>query len=454
MPHTKQRLKIVIMGAAGRDFHNFNVVYRNDAATEVVAFTATQIPDISGRCYPPALAGQYYPGGIPIIDEAELETFCRSHTVDRVIFSYSDISHEQVMHKASLVLADGADFMLLGPNRTMLRARVPVIACCAVRTGCGKSQTTRWLSKLLKDRGLKVAVIRHPMPYGDLEKQAVQRFATLADLDLANCTIEEREEYEPHLAVGNVLFAGVDYARIVAQAEQEADIILWDGGNNDFSFIRPDLHIVLVDPLRPGNETTHHPGETVLRMADIVLIGKVNSAAATDVQRVADNVRAIVPHVPIVRGASLVRLSQPERVRGKRALVVEDGPTLTHGGMPYGAGYVAAVEAQAAEIIDPREYAVNGISELYRQYPHIGKVLPAVGYHSKQLFDLQKTIQAADVDVVVTATPCDLASLIEIDKPVVRASYEYAETDQPGLGELVEAFLMKKGLIAVETREE
>ncbi|MGZ8200072.1 MAG: GTPase, partial [Methylosarcina sp.] len=261
------------MGAAGRDFHNFNVVYRDDPATEVVAFTATQIPDISGRCYPPALAGQYYQGGIPIIDETELETFCRSRAVDRVIFSYSDISHEQVMHKASLVLANGADFMLLGPNRTMLRARVPVIACCAVRTGCGKSQTTRWLSRFLKDHGLKVAVIRHPMPYGDLEKQAVQRFATLTDLDLAGCTIEEREEYEPHLAIGNVVFAGVDYARIVSRAEREADIILWDGGNNDFSFIRPDLHIVLVDPLRPGNETTHHPGETVLRMADIVLIG-------------------------------------------------------------------------------------------------------------------------------------------------------------------------------------
>ncbi|MGZ8096501.1 MAG: cyclic 2,3-diphosphoglycerate synthase [Methylosarcina sp.] len=440
------------MGAAGRDFHNFNVVYRDDPATEVVAFTATQIPDISGRCYPPALAGQYYQGGIPIIDETELETFCRSRAVDRVIFSYSDISHEQVMHKASLVLANGADFMLLGPNRTMLRARVPVIACCAVRTGCGKSQTTRWLSRFLKDHGLKVAVIRHPMPYGDLEKQAVQRFATLTDLDLAGCTIEEREEYEPHLAIGNVVFAGVDYARIVSRAEREADIILWDGGNNDFSFIRPDLHIVLVDPLRPGNETTHHPGETVLRMADIVLIGKVNSAAATDVQRVADNVRAIVPHVPIVRGASLVQLSQPELVRGRRALVVEDGPTLTHGGMAYGAGYVAAVEAQAADIVDPREYAVNEIADLYRHYPHIGKVLPAVGYHSKQLLDLQKTIQAADVDVVVTATPCDLAALIEIDKPVVRTSYEYADTDQPGLGKLIETFLTKKGLIAAETR--
>lgn len=452
MPCTKQRIKTVIMGAAGRDFHNFNVVYRNDASTEVIAFTATQIPDISDRRYPPQLAGPYYPDGIPIIDEAGLEAICLSHAVDRVIFSYSDISHEQVMHKASVVLASGADFMLLGPNRTMLRARVPVIACCAVRTGCGKSQTTRWLSRRLKARGLKVAVIRHPMPYGDLEKQAVQRFADLIDLERANCTIEEREEYEPHLAVGNVVFAGVDYAKIVALAEKEADIILWDGGNNDFSFIRPDLHIVLVDPLRPGNETTHHPGEAVLRMADIVLIGKVNSAAEADVQKVFDNVRAIVPHVPVICGASFVQLNQPELVRGKRALVVEDGPTLTHGGMPYGAGYIAAVEARAAEIVDPREYAVNEITDLYHRYPHIGKVLPAVGYHSKQLLDLQKTIQNADVDVVITATPCDLAALIEIGKPVVRASYEYSETAQPGLGELIESFLTKKGLIAAQTK--
>ncbi|WP_020562713.1 cyclic 2,3-diphosphoglycerate synthase [Methylosarcina fibrata] len=452
MTCTKPRIKVVIMGAAGRDFHNFNVVYRDDPSTEVVAFTAAQIPDIAGRRYPPLLAGPHYPGGIPIADEADLAALCRTHAVDRVIFSYSDVAHEQVMHKASLVLANGADFMLLGPNRTMLRARVPVIACCAVRTGCGKSQTTRWLSRRLKACGLKVAVIRHPMPYGDLEKQAVQRFADRSDLDRADCTIEEREEYEPHLAAGNVVFAGVDYAKIVALAEQEADVILWDGGNNDFSFIRPDLHIVLVDPLRPGNETSHHPGEAVLRMADVVLIGKVNSAAEADVQKVADNVRAIVPQAPVIRGASIVQLSRPERVRGKRALVVEDGPTLTHGGMPYGAGYVAAVEARAAEIVDPRNYAAPEISEIYRQYSHIGKVLPAVGYHPKQLLDLQQTLQAADADVVVTATPCDLAALIDIGKPVVRAAYEYAETTEPGLGELVESFLMKKGLIAAETR--
>jgi len=452
MTSTKPRIKVVIMGAAGRDFHNFNVVYRDDPSTEVVAFTAAQIPDIAGRRYPPQLAGPHYPGGIPIVDEADLAELCRTHAIDRVIFSYSDIPHEQVMHKASLVLANGADFMLLGPNRTMLRARVPVIACCAVRTGCGKSQTTRWLSRRLKARGLKVAVIRHPMPSGDLEKQAVQRFAGRSDLDRANCTVEEREEYEPHLAAGNVVFAGVDYARVVALAEQEADVILWDGGNNDFSFIRPDLHIVLVDPLRPGNETSHHPGEAVLQMADIVLIGKVNSAAEADVRKVADNVRAIVPQTPVILGASIVQLSRPALVRGKRALVVEDGPTLTHGGMPYGAGYVAAVEARAAEIVDPREYAAPEISEVYRQYPHIGKVLPAVGYHPGQLLDLQQTLRAADADIVVTATPCDLAALIDIGKPVVRAAYEYAETAKPGLGELVESFLMKKGLIVAETR--
>ncbi|MGR8952004.1 MAG: cyclic 2,3-diphosphoglycerate synthase [Gammaproteobacteria bacterium] len=447
MTATLKRTKVVIMGAAGRDFHNFNVVYRDDPAFEVVAFTATQIPDIAGRRYPASLAGRYYPVGIPIVEEAELESVCRSRHIDQVVFSYSDVPHERVMHVASIVLAQGADFVLLGPNRTMLKASVPVIACCAVRTGCGKSQTTRWLSKLLKARGLKVAVIRHPMPYGDLEKQAVQRFACRADLDEAGCTIEEREEYEPHLAVGNVVFAGIDYAEIVARAQREADLILWDGGNNDFSFIRPDLHIVLADPLRPGHETSHHPGEAVLRMADIVLIGKVNSAAPADVQRVEETARQLNPKAPIVRGASLVQLSDPDRVRGKRVLVVEDGPTLTHGDMPYGAGFVAAAEAQAAEIVDPRRSAADEIAEVYRQYPHIGKVLPAVGYHPGQLLALAKTINAAEADVVVTATPCDLGALIEINKPVVRASYEFAELGEPRLSGLVENFLKEKNLL-------
>ncbi len=333
MASKQKPIRVVIMGAAGRDFHNFNMVYRDDPGSRVIAFTANQIPDIAGRRYPPTLAGANYPAGIPIVDESTLDTLCREENVDQVLFAYSDVSHTQVMHKASLALATGADFLLLGPGRSMLQAKVPVIAVCAVRTGCGKSQVTRWLASRLKAKGLQVAVIRHPMPYGDLEKQAVQRFANQADLDAADCTIEEREEYEPHLAAGTIVYAGVDYAEIVAQAEKEADIILWDGGNNDFSFIRPDLHIVLVDPLRPGNETSHYPGETVLRMADVVVIAKVNSAADADVQRVSENARRINPRASIVRGASPVRLDDPAAVRGKRVLVVEDGPTITHGGM-------------------------------------------------------------------------------------------------------------------------
>ncbi|MDH3859340.1 MAG: GTPase, partial [Gammaproteobacteria bacterium] len=331
MASKQKTTRVVIMGAAGRDFHNFNMVYRDDPASRVVAFTANQIPDISGRLYPPSLAGKNYPEGIPIVDESTLDALCRDQDIDQVVFAYSDVSHTQVMHKASLALAAGADFLLLGPRHSMLQAKVPVIAVCAVRTGCGKSQTTRWLAGLLKQKGLQVAVIRHPMPYGDLEKQAVQRFANRADLDAADCTIEEREEYEPHLAAGTIVYAGVDYARIVARAEAETDIILWDGGNNDFSFIAPDLHIVLADPLRPGNETSHYPGEAVLRMADVVVLAKVNSAADADVQRVSDNVREINPGAVIVRGASPVKLRDPAAVHGKRVLVVEDGPTITHG---------------------------------------------------------------------------------------------------------------------------
>jgi predicted GTPase len=433
--------RIIIMGAAGRDFHNFNVAYRDDAGSRVVAFTATQIPDIAGRRYPPSLAGDRYPDGIPIVDEDELAGLCRKEQVDQVVFSYSDISHDQVMHKASIALAAGADFVMLGPEQTMLRSKLPVIAVCAVRTGCGKSQTARWLSAQLKQHGLKVAVIRHPMPYGDLERQAVQRFESRADLDAADCTIEEREEYEPHLLLDNVVYAGVDYAAIVARAEVEADIILWDGGNNDFPFIRPDLHIVLVDPLRPGHETTHHPGEAVLRMADIVLVAKVNSASDASIQQVTETAHSINPAAVIVRGASPVELDDPQAVRDKRVLVVEDGPTITHGGMPYGAGYVAATEAQAGEIVDPRGFAVERISAVYANYPHIGAVLPAVGYHRAQLEALRATINAADVDVVVSATPCDLAALIEINKPVVRARYQFAEIGEPGLGSLVEKFV-------------
>jgi predicted GTPase len=446
MSNKKNTRRIIIMGAAGRDFHNFNMVYRDDPDSYVVAFTATQIPKIAGRCYPLSLAGTQYRNGIPIVDENELKNLCQEEHIDQVVFAYSDISHDRVMHKASIALSAGADFVILGPERTMLRSKLPVIAVCAVRTGCGKSQTTRWLSRQLKKYGLKVAVIRHPMPYGDLERQAVQRFETKADLDTAECTVEEREEYEPHLLLGNVVYAGVNYREIVARAETEADVILWDGGNNDFPFIRPDLHIVMVDPLRPGHETTHHPGEAVLRMADVILVAKVNSASDANIQQVTETAHRINPTATIVRGASPVSLDNPDGVRGKRVLVVEDGPTITHGGMSYGAGYVAAIEAQAGEIVDPRSSAVEEITKVYAKYPHIGSVLPAVGYHPSQLHALRNTINAAEADVVVSATPCDLQSLVEINKPVVRARYEFAEAGTPGLGNLLEKFLKEHDL--------
>ncbi len=447
MSNKQKSTRIVIMGAAGRDFHNFNVVYRDDPGSRVIAFTATQIPEIAGRRYPPSLAGSHYPEGIPIVSETELEILCRSKRIDQVVFAYSDVDHAWVMHKASIALATGADFLLLGPERTMLQAKVPVIAISAVRTGCGKSQTTRWISRLLKEHGVKVAVIRHPMPYGDLENQAVQRFSSKAALDAARCTIEEREEYEPHLLLGNIVYAGVDYAEIVSLAGQEADVILWDGGNNDFPFIRPDVHIVLVDPLRPGNETTHHPGEAVLRMADIVVVAKINSASDVNIQRVTENARRINPAAAIVRGASQVTLGHPERVRGKRVLVVEDGPTITHGGMPYGAGYVAATQAQAKEIVDPRHHAVGEIAEVYRQYPHIESVLPAVGYHASQLQALRTVMNSTPADLVVAATPCDLTALLEIDKPVERVRYEFSEAGKPKLGHLINTFLQQKNLL-------
>ena len=443
MSKTPRPIRVVIMGAAGRDFHNFNMVYRDDPDTEVIAFTATQIPEISDRLYPASLAGARYPQGIPIVDETELETLCRENKVDQVVFAYSDVTHAQVMNTASVVLSAGADFVILGPEHTMLRAKVPVITVTAVRTGCGKSQTARWLSSLLKGKGIRVAIIRHPMPYGDLERQAVQRFATGDDLDSADCTIEEREEYEPHLKIGNVVYAG---AAIVARAEAEADVILWDGGNNDFSFLHSDLNIVLVDPLRPGHETTYHPGEAVLRMADIVLVAKVNSASAADIQSVTDNAQRINPRARVVRGASPVSLDDPPAVRGKRVLVIEDGPTITHGGMSYGAGFVAATEAQAAEIVDPRSVATEQIARVFAQYPHIGAVLPALGYFPSQLQALRDTINAADIDVVVDASPCDLRTLIDIEKPVVQVSYEFAEVGEPRLSDLVDAFLRKRAL--------
>jgi predicted GTPase len=432
--------RVVILGAAGRDFHNFNVAFRDDPAVEVIAFTAAQIPGIAGRRYPASLAGARYPQGIPIVPEAELEMLVRERGADAVVFAYSDVAHLQVMHLASRALAAGADFMLLGPQRTMLSARVPVIAVSAVRTGCGKSQTARYLSRKLRERGMHVAVIRHPMPYGDLERGRVQRFAARADLDEARCTIEEREEYEPHLAAGNVVYAGIDYSAVVLRAESESDLILWDGGNNDFPFIKPDLHIVLVDALRPGDEAAYHPGEAVLRMADVVVVSKTDAAAAVDVHRVMQSARALNFRATIVCGASPVSLEDAEAVRGKRVLAIEDGPTVTHGGMPYGAAFVAATRA-GATIVDPRPWAAPEIAAVYALYPHLGPVLPAMGYSPRQVDALRATIARASADVVVAGTPADLAALLQISKPVVRARYEFAEISEPGLWGEVEKFL-------------
>ncbi|MCC7364099.1 MAG: GTPase [Dehalococcoidia bacterium] len=437
-------VRTVILGAAGRDFHNFNTVYRDDPGTRVVAFTATQIPGIAGRRYPAALAGPHYPDGIPIVPEDELEALC-AREVQRVVFAYSDVTHETVMHLASRALAAGADFELLGPDRTMLRSRKPVIAVSATRTGSGKSQVARWLASFLRERRLRVAVVRHPMPYGDLAAQAVQRFAAVEDLRAAGCTVEEREEYEPHIARGAVVYAGVDYAAILARAEAEADVVVWDGGNNDFPFFRPDLHIVAVDALRPGQVATYHPGEAVLRMADVVVLNKVDSAGEGGAAAVETEVRAVNHAAPIVRAASPVRLDDPGAVAGRRVLVVEDGPTITHGGMAYGAGFVAATAGGASEVVDPRASAAPAIAAVFAQYPHIGRVLPAAGYDAGQLAALAATINASGADVVVSATPADLAALVRIDLPVVRARYEYADAGEPRLATFVESFLRHRG---------
>jgi len=435
------RRRVVILGAAGRDFHNFNVVYRDDPSFEVVAFTAAQIPGIAGRRYPASLAGRYYPDGIPILEEARLEEIGKTTALDAVVFAYSDVTHEQVMHLGSRALAMGADFVLLGPRRTMLRSRRPVIAVTAVRTGCGKSAVARFLSRRLREQGKRVAVLRHPMPYGDLAAERVQRFASLSDLDAAHCTIEEREEYEPHIVVGNVVFAGVDYGAILDAAEAEADIILWDGGNNDFPFIRPDLQITLADALRPQQLATHHPGETVARMADILVVSKSDAAALADVQCVFAALARLNPRAAIVRAASPARLDDAAAVRGRRVLVIEDGPTITHGGMPYGAGYVAALAAGAAKIVDPRPAAQREIRAAYEAYPHIGRVLPALGYGGSELQALADTIAASPAELVVSATPIDLARIIPIAKPIVRARYDYAELDEPRLSTLVDRFV-------------
>jgi predicted GTPase len=433
--------RVVIMGAAGRDFHNFNMVFRDDPSSVVVAFTATQIPGIAHRRYPSVLAGPRYPSGIPIEDEADLETICARERVGLVVFAYSDVSHGHVMRVASRALATGADFVLLGPDRTMIQAGVPVIAVSAVRTGCGKSPIARWLATRLRTTGRRIAVIRHPMPYRDLERQRLQRFVSLADLDRAACSVEEREEYEPHVAAGNVVFAGVDYAEIVARASAEADLVVWDGGNNDFPFVRPDLHIVVADALRPADAAGYHPGEAVLRTADIVVVSKVDSAEPDQVEQAIGAVRAVNRRATLVRARLPVSLEDGATVRGRRVLVVEDGPTVTHGSMPYGAGWVVARAAGASVIVDPRSAAPPAIQAVFAEYPHIGPVLPALGYNPAQLEALRQTIERVEADVVVAATPVDLSRLISLSKPVVRARYEFADAGEPRLGDLVDHWL-------------
>jgi len=432
-------IRTIIMGAAGRDFHNFNVFFRNNSTYEVVAFTATQIPDIEGRTYPKELAGALYPAGIPIYAESDLVKLIRTLKVDQVIFAYSDVPHETVMHKASTVLAAGADFHLMGTKATQIKSTKPVVSVCAVRTGSGKSQTTRRFSLILRSMGYKVAAIRHPMPYGDLVKQAVQRFATYADLDKYECTIEEREEYEPHLDNGVIVYAGVDYERILRQAEQEVDIVLWDGGNNDYPFYVSDLQIVVADPHRPGHEMTYHPGETNARLADVFVINKVDTASAENVIKVRNNLHDLNPKAVVIEAASPLFVDDPEAIRGKRVLVIEDGPTLTHGEMAYGAGWIAARRFGAAEIVDPRPYAVGSILATYQKYPKTGPILPAMGYGDAQVHDLEKTILNADVDMVLIGTPIDLKRIIKIDKPAQRVRYELQEIGKPTLEDVLKA---------------
>jgi len=430
-------IRTLIMGAAGRDFHNFNVFYRDNADYDVIAFTATQIPDIEGRVYPAELAGSLYPAGIPIYAESELPQVIVEQRIDQVVFAYSDVPHEKVMHKASEVLAAGADFQLLGPRVTQVKSSKPVISVCAVRTGAGKSQTTRRVSLILRDMGYKVAAIRHPMPYGDLVKQAVQRFADYADLDKHDCTIEEREEYEPHIDNGIIVYAGVDYERILRQAEQEVDIILWDGGNNDFPFYVSDLEIVVADPHRPGHEFSYHPGEVNARTADVFVINKVDTADPEAIIQVRDSLNALNPSAVIIEAASPLFVDDPAAIRGKRVLVVEDGPTLTHGEMAYGAGWVAARRFGAAEIIDPRPYAVGSIRATFSKYPTTGDVLPAMGYGAQQTSELEETINKTDADLVIIGTPIDLSRVLKIDKPFQRVRYELQEIGQPTIEEIL-----------------
>jgi predicted GTPase len=432
--------KVIIMGAAGRDFHNFNTYFRNNPDYRVVAFTATQIPDIAGRKYPAALAGKLYPRGIPIYTESELDALIAKYKVDDVHFAYSDVAHEYVMNKASQVMADGANFVLLGPRDTMVKSRRPVVSVCAVRTGSGKSQTSRKVATILKEKGRKVVVIRHPMPYGDLVKQKVQRFATYADLDKHECTIEEREEYEPHIDKGIIVYAGVDYGAILRQAEKEADVILWDGGNNDFPFYKSDLEIVVADPHRAGHELSYYPGETNFRRAKVIVINKMDTATPEGIETVLASARKVNPKATIIRANSPTIVKDGERIRGKRVLVIEDGPTLTHGGMTYGAGIVAAKKYGAAEIIDPRPFAVGSIKKTFEKYTHLDVVLPAMGYGDKQTRELAKTIEAIDCDLVVSATPIDITRVIKVSKPILRVGYELEEIGAPTLKDVLKKF--------------
>src|SRR5438552_8139940 len=432
------RTRVLIAGAAGRDFHNFNLVYRDRPEYEVVAFTATQIPNIDGRRSPAELAGSLYPDGIPILPEAALEELVREHEIDSVVFAYSDVTHEHVMHIGSRALAAGASYHLISPHHTMLATPKPSVAVCAVRTGSGKSQTTRHVAALFRKAGKRVAVLRHPMPYGDLTKQAVQRFEQYEDLDAADATIEEREEYEPHLAEGNLVFAGIDYERILRAAEREADVILWDGGNNDTPFVRPDLHIVVVDPHRPGHELRYHPGETNLRMADVCVVNKIDIAPQEGIDAVLASIREANPFAHVVRAASPFTVEgDVGELAGKRVLAVEDGPTLTHGEMTYGAAVLAAKEQGAASLVDPRPFAVGSIAQTFEDYPNVGTLLPAMGYGRKQMEDLRETIARSDAEVVLIGTPIDLRRLIELDKPALRVSYRLQELDEPGLAEIL-----------------
>jgi predicted GTPase len=432
--------KIIIMGAAGRDFHNFNVYFRDNEEYEVVAFTATQIPGIDDKKYPFELAGGLYPNGIPIYSEDDLAKLIKKYDVKEVILAYSDLSHEDVMHKASKVLSCGADFRLMGTKNTMIASKVPIISICAVRTGCGKSQTTRKVCDILRSKGKKVVAIRHPMPYGDLVKQSVQRFETLDDLDKNDCTIEEREEYEPHINQGTIVYAGVDYGQILAKAEKEADIIVWDGGNNDFSFYKDDLLIVVMDPHRPNHEILYYPGETNFRMADVLIINKIGTASRENVNILRNNIEKINPDAKIIEAESTISVDDPQMIRGKRVLVVEDGPSVTHGQMPYGAGEIASEKFHAAETVDPRPRAVGSIKEIFEKYPHLEKILPAMGYSDEQITELQETINAVDCDVVVAGTPIDLSRVVTVNKPIVRVKYELQEIGEPNLKTVLEDF--------------